>query len=145
MKLIRHTPSACGSRATGLDQFFRNPFFGQQAMNSLFDLGSFFGTTAGVQLATDVFEDADNFYARFEVPGVKKEDVKLDLNNGLLSVTVEKREKTEAGEQTRSASRSLSVPESVAPDKVAAKLEDGVLTVTLPKQDDRKPRNIQVA
>ena len=145
MKLTRYTPSNYGSRATSLDQFFRNPFFGQQAMNSLFDLGSFFGTTAGVQLATDVFEDADNFYARFEVPGVKKEDVKLDLNNGLLSVTVEKREKTEDGEQARSATRSLSVPESVAPDKVSAKLEDGVLTVTLPKQEDRKPRTIQVA
>ncbi len=145
MKLTRYTPSNCGSRATSLDQFFRNPFAGYQAVNSLFDLGSFFGTSAGVQLATDVFEDADNFYARFEVPGVKKEDVKIDLNNGLLSVTVEKRQKSESGEQTSTASRSLSVPESVSADKVAAKLEDGVLTVTLPKQEDRKPRSIQVA
>lgn len=149
MKLTRYTPSSCGSsglaRAAGFDQFLRNPFAGYQAMNSLFDLGSFFGNAAGVQLATDVFEDADNFYARFEVPGVKKEDVKLDLNNGLLSVTVEKREKSESGEQVRTATRSLSVPESVATDKVGAKLEDGVLTVTLPKQEDRKPRSIQVA
>ena len=79
------------------------------------------------------------------MPGVKKEDVKIDLNNGLLSVTVEKRQKSESGEQTSTASRSLSVPESVSADKVGAKLEDGVLTVTLPKQEDRKPRSIQVA
>jgi len=145
MRLTRYTPCAPAARATDFDQWLRNPFAGYPAMTNLFDLGNFFGSTVGPQLATDVYEDADNFYARFEVPGVKKEDVKLELTNGLLTVTVDKREATEKGEQSQSITRSLSVPESVAADKVSAKQENGVLTVTLPKQADRKPRNILIA
>ena len=149
MRLTRYTPSNCGSsslaRATDFDQWLRNPFTGYPAMSGLFNLGNFFGNVAGPQLATDVYEDADNFYARFEVPGVKKEDVKIELTNGLLTVTVEKREASENGEQSQRVTRSLSVPESVAADKVSAKQENGVLTVTLPKQADRKPRNILIA
>ena len=139
MKLTRFNPvlgSPAFGRFNGFDQWLRQPAF---------DFGSFFGTPVSTQLATDVYEDAENFYARFEVPGVKKEDVKLELANGSLTVTAEKREKSEAGESSQSLSRSLSVPDSVAADKVAAKLADGVLTVTLPKQANRKPRAIEIA
>ena len=147
MKLTRYTPSQCGSASLGCrtDAWQRNPFASYPAMASLFDFGSFFGTAVGQQMATDVYEDADNFYARFEVPGVKKEDVKIELDKGLLSVSVEKRENTDSGDQSQRVTRSLSVPESVAADKVGAKLEDGVLTLTLPKQEDRKPRTITIA
>ena len=143
MKLTRYNPvlgTPAFGRFNGFDQWLRQP-----AMSSLFDLGSFFGTPVSAQLATDVYEDAENFYARFEVPGVKKEDVKLELANGSLTVAVERREKSESGERSQSLSRSLSVPDSVAADKVAAKLADGVLTVTLPKQANRKPRAIEIA
>ncbi len=147
MKLTRFTPSNGTSlgRGTDFNQWLRNPFADYPSMASLLDLGGFLGPQAAPQLAIDVYEDADNFYARFEVPGVKKEDVKVELANGLLSVSVEKREKTASGEKTQSVSRSIRVPESVSADKVAAKLEDGVLTLTLPKQEDRKPRSITVS
>lgn len=107
-------------------------------------MGNFLGTNVPARLATDVYEDADNFYARFEIPGVKKEDVKLELRDRMLTVTAEKREKSGNDEQSYSLSRSVSVPDSVAEDRISAKLENGLLTVTLPKQEHRKPRTIEV-
>lgn len=150
MKLTRYIPSNCGPAAlTGgaeFSQWLRNPFLDYPAMAGLFDFGSFFGTSSGPKLATDVFEDADNFYARFEVPGVKKEDINIELVDGLLTVSVEKRENSASGEQGQRTTRSLNVPEkSVSAENVGAKLEDGVLTVTLPKQENRKPRTIAIA
>lgn len=139
MKLARFTPS----RLSDFDAFFRNPFAALPALGGLFDAGLGGGQSA--RLATDVYEDADNFYARFEVPGVKKEDVKVELNDRLLTVSIEKRDKTADSEQSYSLARSVSVPDSVEADKIGAKLEDGVLTISLPKQEQRKPRTIQVA
>lgn len=143
MKLIRSNP-AVPSRVADFDEWFRHPFAAMPALGNLFDVANFFGSNAPARLATDVYEDADNFYARFEVPGVKKEDVKLELHDRLLTVSAEKREKSGDAEQSYSLTRSVSVPDSVAEDRISAKLEDGLLTVTLPKQEHRKPRTIDV-
>ena len=150
MKLTRYIPSNCGPAAltggTDFNPWLRNPFLDYPAMAGLFDFGSFFGTASGPKLATDVFEDADNYYARFEVPGVKKVDITIELVNGLLTVSVEKRENSVSGEQSQRATRSLNVPEkSVSAENVGAKLEDGVLTVTLPKRENSKPRTVAIA
>ncbi|MGV3661659.1 MAG: Hsp20/alpha crystallin family protein, partial [Prosthecobacter sp.] len=75
-------------------------------------------------------------------PGVKKEDVKIELNNGLLTVSAEKREKNGENESSFSLSRSVSVPDGVNVDTISAKLENGILNVTLPKAEHRKPRSI---
>lgn len=145
MKLARYTtPASSLGRVTDFDEWLRNPFAGFPAMGGLLEFGGLLGA-AQTRLATDVYEDADNFYARFEVPGVKKEDVKIELNDRMLTISVDRREKNEEGEQTFSLTRSVSVPESVAPDRISAKMEDGLLTVTLPKQEERKPRSIQIA
>ena len=144
MRLTQYAPCSSPARVTDFDQWLRHPFAGYPSMANFFELGNFFGNTAAPQLATDVYEDADNFYARFEVPGVKKEEVKIELHNGLLGVSVEKSETSPGGQKTQRISRSLSVPDSVDSEKVAAKLENGILTVTLPKQPDRKPRSITI-
>ena len=145
MKLIRSNPLASLSRVSDFDDWFRNPFAGLRPFGRLFDLGNFFRDSGVGSLATDIHEDKDNYYARFEVPGVKKEDVKLELNNNLLTVTAEKKEKRGDEESSYSLTRSISVPDIVKPDAIAAKIEDGILTVTLPKSEDRKPRNIEVS
>ena len=140
MKLTRYTPSSLG-RISDFDEWLRHPFAGFPALGGFFDLAD---RNTPARLATDIFEDVENYYARFEVPGVKKEDVKLELTDRLLTVTAEKREKSGNTEQSYSLTRSVSVPEGVAEDKISAKLEDGVLTVTLPKQENRKPRAIDI-
>lgn len=127
------------------------------AFNRLFDLGGasldrfgsmfdeFLAGAAGSQHpAADLFEDADHFYARFELPGFKKDQIDLELENAVLTIRSAHEEKSASGETRRSFQRSISVPDGVALDKVAAKLEDGVLTVTMPKAEARKPRQIEV-
>jgi HSP20 family protein len=146
MKLIpSNNPSSGLGRVTDFDDWFRNPFAGLPAFSRLFDWEGAFGSQALGRLATDIHEDKDNYYATFEVPGVKKDDVKIELNDRLLTVTVERKEKTGESESSYSSVRSISVPDSVKSDAILARLEDGILTVTLPKSEERKPRHIEVA
>lgn len=140
--------SANLARVSDFDDWFRHPFGGFASLPSLSqffgNLPEFFAPVSAGRLAVDVFEDKDSYHARFEVPGVKKEDVKVELENRLLTVSVEKKEKTAQGEQSYTLSRSVSVPDGVNPESIAAKLEDGMLTVTLPKAEHRKPKTIEI-
>lgn len=147
MKLQRCSTDSCTpsslARVPNLEAWLSNPFAGFSALNPFFEIGRLFSSPES-RLATDVYEDEANFYARFEVPGVKKEDVKLELVDRQLTVSVNKKQVTSEGEKTWSLSRSLTVPDSVSEDNIGAKLEDGLLTVTLPKQEQRKPRTIEI-
>ena len=142
MKLIRSNPSSLGC-VSDFDQWFRHPFGGIPSLSQFFgNLGEVFPGVPGDKLAVDVHEDKDNYFASFEVPGVKKEDVKIELHNGVLTVAAEKREKNGESESSFSLTRSVSVPEGVNADAISAKLEDGILSITLPKAEHRKPRHI---
>jgi len=142
MKLTRFTPSFDLGRVADFDQWLRHPLTGFPAVGQL--LGEFLPGAVSGRLATDVYEDKDNYYARFELPGVKKEDVKVEVQDRLLTVSAERREKDGEKESSYSLSRSVSVPENVKGDAIVAKLEDGILTVTLPKLEERKPKLIEV-
>lgn len=142
MKLTRSTPSAL-ARVSDFDEWFRHPFAGLPSLSQFFNnLSEVFPGVTGYKLAVDVHEDKDAYHASFEVPGVKKEDVKIELNNGMLTVSAEKREKNGDNESSHSLTRSISVPDGVNADTISAKLEDGVLRVTLPKAEHSKPRTI---
>jgi HSP20 family protein len=141
MKLIRYNnPFSSLGRVADFDDWFRNPFTSLPALSRFFN----WGESGTGSLATDIHEDKDNYLARFEMPGVKKEDVKIELNDRLLTVSAEKKEKNGDAESSYSYSRSVSVPDSVKADAISAKLEDGILVVTLPKSEERKPRNIDL-
>jgi HSP20 family protein len=142
MKLARYTPSFDLGRVADFDQWLRNPFAGFPAVGQL--LNDFMTSGQTGRLATDVHEDKDNFYARFELPGIKKEDVKVEVHDRLLTVNADRREKEGETESSFTMSRSISVPEGVRGDAINAKLEDGILTVTLPKQEQRKPKLIEI-
>jgi HSP20 family protein len=110
-------------------------------------LTGFTGVPAARQFPVGLHEDKDHTYVRAELPGVKREDINVELAEGYLTITAAR--KTPAadgkGEETFSLSRSVSVPEAVQTDKVAAAYENGVLTVTLPKAEAIKPRKIAVS
>ncbi len=140
MKLIRSNPSAL-SRFSDYDAWFRHPFAGFPSLNHLFSgFGELLPCAADDRLAVDVSEDKEAYLASFEVPGVKKEDVKIELNDGLLSVSAERHAKH--GEGSVVLTRSVSLPDGVNADAISAKLEDGILRVTLPKAEHSKPRSI---
>lgn len=130
---------------------------GTSAFNRLFELGApaadrfgsifedFFGTSPEMQRpAVDLYEDDHNYYARMELPGMKKEAIDLELENSVLTVSSTRSEKTENGESAFSFQRSIAVPDGVDLGKVAASHEDGILTITMPKEAARKPRQINI-
>lgn len=138
MKLTNY-PS---SRASNVEDWLLAPFGNFPAISRYLDPGFFSGNKP---LVAEVSEDAENFYASFEVPGVKKENVKLELNNRLLTVNVEKKVKQGEGESHYTLTRSITVPDSVNTESISANLEDGILVVKLPKVEERKPRTIAIA
>lgn len=97
--------------------------------------------TAGI--AADLYEDDDHYYTRVELPGVKKSAVDVSLDERLLTIGVERQADSESTDYF-SGERSLTVPDGIDAEKVSAKLEDGVLTVMLPKAEQRKPRAIKI-
>ena len=102
--------------------------------------------------ALDVQEDKDKFTVRVELPGLKREDIEVSLQEGALIISGERKsEKIEQGVEVHRQERfygkfqrALTLPEPVAADKVKADYKDGVLTVTLPKTEEAKPKKIDV-
>jgi HSP20 family protein len=102
--------------------------------------------------AIDVYEDKDNLTVRAELPGMKKENIDISLHEGVLTLSGERCEdKTYDDAETYRAERfvgrfhrTVALPAPVDPEKVKAAYADGVLTVTLPKTEEAKPKQIQI-
>jgi HSP20 family protein len=103
--------------------------------------------------ALDVYEQKDSFVIKAELPGMKKEDITVSLHDGSLSISGERKNETkhEEAEVYRAErffgrfQRTVTLPAPVAPDKVKAQYKDGILTVTLPKTEEAKPKQIDVS
>lgn len=124
--------------------------------------------------AVDVHEDENHLYFEVELPGFKKEEIDITLDNNTLSITAERGEsrqqaggnqgRQEASEKGRKGeqqegqlrrretllserrfmyfNRSFTLPPTVSSENVAARLEDGILHLTLSKREETKPRKI---
>jgi len=125
-------------------------------MDRLFDL-SFptrdTGIFSGWSPALDLWDDKDNFVVTVELPGMKKEEIGISVHDGVLTISGERKHEAEKneGETFRSEryfgkfQRSLTLPARVSNKDVKASYKDGVLTVTLPKAEEAKPRQIEVS
>ena len=144
MKLMKSTTWPTLGRLTDLrdeiDRLFESPL----ARTSEF--------LAGWTPAFDVYEEKDNFIVKAELPGMKREDINVSLHDGNLIISGERRSETksENAEVYRAErffgkfQRAVALPTSVAANKVQAQYKDGVLTVTLPKSEEAKPKQIEV-
>ena len=102
--------------------------------------------------ACDVFEDKEAVKIVAELPGVRPEDVKISLENNLLTIRGEKKQQAEESSERvhryeRSYGvfeRSFALPTTVDSDKVSATFQNGILTVTVPKAERARPREIPV-
>ena len=100
----------------------------------------------------DIIEDNNEYLVKAELPELKKEEVKVNVENGELTISGERKsEKEEKGKKFHriersygSFLRSFTLPESVNADKVSAEFKDGVLSVHLPKDEKAKPKSIEV-
>ena len=127
-------------------------------------LGRFFGgesqpqTTTGrrsAPYAVDVHEDENHLYFEVELPGFRKDDVDITLEDSTLTITAERKVEKTDGEDKRDTllherrytyfSRAFTLPPTVSGEDVQAKLEEGVLHLTLNKREETKPRKISVA
>lgn len=103
----------------------------------------------------DVREDNDHFYVDAELPGFTKDQIDVSLENGVLTITAERKDEPQEGKDKAQThlrerrftriSRSFSLPNTVDPNKVDAKLKDGVLHLTITKREEVKPRRITVS
>jgi HSP20 family protein len=92
----------------------------------------------------DLYEDKDHTYVRAELPGVSRDEINVEMVNGYLTINATRKTKGQDGEESFALSRSVAIPEAVQADKVTAAYENGVLTVTLPKREEVKPKKITV-
>jgi len=101
--------------------------------------------------AVDFVENGEGYTLYFDLPGVDKKDLELTVENNVLTVKGDKKEPKENGRFFRketwagSFRRTVSLPPAADPEKVRAELLDGVLTVTIGKREELKPRQIAVA
>lgn len=100
----------------------------------------------------DLFQDKDNLIVKVELPGMKKQDIDISLHEGVLSISGERKadEQYKDAEVHRSErfvgrfSRSVTLPSPVVGEQCAASYQNGILTVTLPKAEESKPKQIEV-
>jgi len=126
-------------------------------LNSLFELPLSYNAGRMGQLFTgwspalDLYQSADNITAVVELPGMRKEDIDISLHDGALTISGERTRESANGDKAErteryvgSFRRSIMLPTNVDASKVSATYRDGILTVTLPKAEEAKPKQIQV-
>jgi len=131
----------------------------QERMNQIFEdaLARSRGREEGLRTgmwtpAVDIYENSDFVVVKAELPGVEKNQISVEVKDGILSLRGERKFEKEVKEESYhriersygSFQRSFSLPVSVDQDQVTARFEDGVLEVKLPKKEKAKPKQIQV-
>jgi HSP20 family protein len=126
-------------------------------LDTLLELPFLSGNSRQAQLfsgwtpALDLYQNNDNIVAIVELPGMRKEDIEISLHDGTLTIAGDRKEETREGDNparterfTGKFRRSITLPTRVDANKVNATYKDGILTVTLPKAEEAKPKQIQV-
>jgi HSP20 family protein len=130
----------------------------QSEMNRLFNTaydspaGNGGGTLRRWMPAMDVLETGDHFLLRLDLPGVTQDQVSIELDDQTLTISGERSFEREASKEgfqrveraSGAFQRSLTLPQGIDPEAIAAAFDNGVLEVTIPKPEERKPRRIQI-
>ncbi len=122
-------------------------FFGEFPAN--IDLGFSFSPKA------DIYADDKTIFIKAEIPGIRKEDLKISLQDNILTISGTKKKNEDKADEAQylrneimygDFSRSFSLPEDINPDDVEAGFEDGVLKITIGKQEVKasKEKNIEI-
>ena len=124
------------------NEFFQDPFFNTEAPAL---------TEAAEAMPLDLSEDDKTVIIRASLPGFSKEDIQVDIHEGILTIQAQHTEETESNEKfyrrerrTGAASRRIRLPDTVTHDQAHAELKDGILTLRIPKTEKALPRKIQI-
>ena len=123
-------------------------------VNTFFDTTTANGGTSPRRWipAMDLVEEGDHYVLRADLPGLNEDDVKVELEDNVLTISGERRSEHEDKKEgyyrieraSGSFSRSLTLPEGVDSDSVHANFDKGVLEVSIPKPEQRKPRRVAI-
>ena len=130
----------------GLNRFFEDSFRGVRESN-----GSL--AAAAWSPAVDIYETANELVLKAELPGIDQKTIDVQVENNTLALRGERKLEKETKEENYhrversygSFYRSFSLPSTVDQEKIRAEYNEGVLTLTLPKREETKPKQIKVA
>ena len=137
---------------------FNNPYYNvnkvlvDDLFNNFFknDYHEDYVKSCSEKIATNVFETENEFKIELVLPGFKKEDVQINVQNNLLTIKVENEAKVEKQDVYKYAHREFDtfnfekqyrIPKSVDGEKISAKFENGILIVELPKKEEAKEKD----
>jgi HSP20 family protein len=105
-------------------------------------------SASGLLPPLDIYENNEHYELRLDVPGVAKEDLKVDFEQDTLTIRGERKNATENLTRSErwagSFERTLSLPEGVDSARIKASVQDGVLAIVVPKGERAKPRQITI-
>jgi len=135
--------SELGRIRNEINRLFEEPFGFTTPATALYE---------GWSPAVDVYEDKDKITVRAEMPGLKKEDIEVSVVGDTLMITGERKQEEERREENTYRAeryfgrfqRSITLPTLVESNKIQASYKDGVLTITCPKSEEAKRKQIEV-
>ncbi len=126
------------------DRFFNNELEGWNRNN--------FSDTNTTLPSVNIKENTDTFEVEVAVPGFEKSDFNIELNNDILTISSEKQVNEEVKNDEKitkqefsyqSFTRSFTLPELVDEEKISAKYENGILSISIPKKEEAKPKPVK--
>lgn len=142
MKILRYNQPA--SASSDWESFFAEPF---RAFEPLFRPSVSSGFRRSSSSQVEWYEDDENYYSLIELPGVKREDLNIAVEEALFRLSYSVSEAVPSGEESEAQRFEyvLRTPDGIEVDRIEAKLEDGILRLTLPKTEEKKPLRIEVS
>jgi len=130
----------------------------EQALDSFFDTDRFFGfpktheEQPAVLPKVNVIEKDDAFHLEAETPGMTRKDVSIEFHNGILTLKGDREQSSQSDKNDyrirefskQSFARSFRLSDEIDSEKVVARMDQGILKVTLPKRERAKPKKIEI-
>jgi len=143
MNIVKYAPKTYVDRFFDTDRFFNDflpwaPVEGRRGFDE--------------NLKVNIVENEDNYTLTAKVPGMREKDIDLEIKDGRMTLKGQVEESQEKEEKQyrmrefshRSFERSFTIGEGIDQDNISAKLENGVLTVVLPRKEEAKPKTVKV-
>lgn len=144
MELMKWTPTnELRNFNRMLTHFFDEPFFQNERQELM---------AKTWMPKVDIYDTKDAFIIKAELPGIDKNDIKVDVDGRLLTLRGERKSETEEKENAYyrremyvgTFERSFTLPEDIDPGLIKAEYKDGVLSLEVPKPEERKPKQIEI-
>lgn len=147
MRLVRYSYPSYRTPSAVSYGFSRSPWTGLESeIERLFEASA--RQASATTFPVDLYQDDASTYIRAELPGVSRDAIKVEIAEGVLTLSAERKSPVQAEGDTAptaALSRAITVGDTVQADAISAAYENGVLTVTLPKREEIKPKKITVA